>query len=183
VIHVLFVCTGNIFRSPMAEAFLSRISIDRSLDLTAESAGTLEGDRPVAPVALELMGASGPAMARHRSRLLDRPAIERADLVLGMCREHVREIVVVDPAAWPRTFTLKELVREGEARGPRQEHQQLSEWLAAVGDGRRRPDMAGASALDDVIDPVGGTVDQLKATAEEVRDLVERLVGLIQPQR
>jgi protein-tyrosine phosphatase len=181
-IHVLFVCTGNIYRSPMAEAFLSGISRRRQLDLTAGSAGTLEGDRPVAPVALELMGTEGPAMTGHRSRLIERSIIESADLVVGMCREHVREVVLVDPSAFPRTFTLKELVRRGETHGPRLD-QPVGEWLLAIGRGRRRDDLAGSSQLDDVIDPIGGTSDQLKATAEEIHDLVDRLVWLIEPRR
>jgi protein-tyrosine phosphatase len=167
----------------MAQAFLSGISRRRRLDLTAGSAGTLEGDRPVAPVALELMGTEGPAMAGHRSRLIERSMIESADLVVGMCREHVREIVFVDPSAFPYTFTLKELVRLGEAHGPRLKEQPVGDWLVAIGRGRRRDELAGSSQLDDVIDPIGGTTDQLKATAEEIHDLVDRMVWLIEPQR
>ena len=49
----------------------------------------------------------------HVARTLDASilAVEGHDLVLTMTREHLREVVALDPGAWPRTFTLKEIVR------------------------------------------------------------------------
>jgi hypothetical protein len=45
--------------------------------------------------------------------------IRHATLRIGLEREHVQEAVLLDGSAWPRTFTLKEIVRRGEEVGPR----------------------------------------------------------------
>jgi hypothetical protein len=82
--------------------------------------------------------------------------LQRADLVLGMERAHVRHAVLLEPEAWPRTFTLKELVRRGEELGSRPPVESPGAWLARAHEGRDRPDMLGDSLLDDVADPYGG---------------------------
>jgi len=179
--NILFVCTGNVFRSPMAQAFLGAMVRDQGLDITVESAGTLEGDRAVSPNVLDVIGTDGLDMSAHRSRLLDAEAVHRADLLLGMAREHVREAVLLDPSAWSHSFTLKELVRRGEALGARTRGQALSDWLEAAGAGRRREYLLSWSPTDDVEDPIGGGPAKVRATGEELRDLVGRLLILIAP--
>ncbi len=179
--HIVFVCTGNVFRSPMAQAFLSAMARDRHLNITVESMGTLPGDRPVSSDALAVIGSDGLDISDHRSRLLDAQGLRHADLVLGMAREHVREVVLLEPSAWPHTFTLKELVRRGEAVGPRSPGQPLPDWLVAVGVGRQRADLLGWSPADDVEDPMDGGSAKYRATAKEVHDLVGRLLALIEP--
>lgn len=179
--RVLFVCTGNVFRSPMAQAFLVALARSRNLDVTVESAGTLEGERVIVPGALDAIGSDGIDMSAHRSKLLDVPAIARADLVLGMAREHVREVVLLEPSAWDRTFTLKELVRLAESVGARERRQELDKWLAQVSAGRRRESMMGWSERDDVEDPVALGPSEYRRTGEEIRDLVARLVAQVWP--
>ncbi|MGH9030111.1 MAG: hypothetical protein ACRDV4_10930 [Acidimicrobiales bacterium] len=172
-------CTGNIFRSVMAEAYLAKVALDRDLDLTVESAGTLDGERPVSPAALEIIGRDGIDMSNHLSSTLSDEAVRRADLVLAMAREHLREVVLIDPEAWPRTFTLKEIVRRAEARGPRRHGVPFPNWLASLGQDRTREDLLGWSDSDDVADPVGGGPDVIRATGEEIHELVSRLVDLL----
>lgn len=182
-INVLFVCTGNVFRSPTAEAFLAKIAHQRHLELTVESAGILAGERLILPEALEVIGTKGVDMSAHRSRVLDIEAVNRADLALGMTREHVRELVLIEPGAWPRTFTLKELVRRGELLGARSAYQTLSQWLALIGQKRPREGLIGSSFADDVEDPLGRSPPQFQETAHELWDLVNRLVELIGPEK
>jgi protein-tyrosine phosphatase len=165
----------------MAQAFLGAMVRERGLDITVESAGTLEGDRPVPQDVLDVIGRDGLDMSAHRSRLLDADAVHRADIVLGMAREHVREAVLLDASALRRSFTLKELVRLGAQVGARQREQPLSDWLRTVGAGRRRDQLLGWSALDDIEDPVGAGPEKLRATGEELRELVSRLLDLIVP--
>jgi protein-tyrosine phosphatase len=104
--------------------------------------------------------------------------------VLGMTREHVREVVVLDPEAFARSFTLKELVRLGEAAGPRRPGEDLPEWLARVGDGRRRSDLMGVAPDPelDVADPIGGPLSGYERTAAEIDGLLERLVACVWPE-
>ena len=180
-INILFVCTGNVFRSPIAQAFLTKIARDRSLGLTVQSAGTLPGERSILPEALKVISARGVDISAHRSRQLGIADVGRAHLILGMAREHVREVALVDPEAWPRTFTLKELVRRGELLGARSPSQTLSQWLALIGQTRPREDLVGSSSADDVEDPLDRSLPQFQRTADELWDLVNRVVRLIEP--
>jgi hypothetical protein len=96
-----------------------------------------------------------------------------------MAREHVREAVLLHPDAWPRSFTLKELVRRGEEAGPRSADQPLVEWLDKVQAGRSRSDLLGVSVDDDVADPIGQRRPVYEKTADELDDLTRRLAALL----
>jgi hypothetical protein len=98
-----------------------------------------------------------------------------------MERLHVRDAVVADSSIWPRSFTLKEAVRRGEAVGPRRVGEALVTWIARVHEGRRTQDLLGASLDDDIADPAGGTRVEHEETADEIADLVARFVDLAWP--
>ena len=114
----------------------------------------------------------------HRSHQLVLENLAESDLILAMAREHLRSIVVAEPSVFPRTFTLKELVRRGTRVGPRRSGEELAGWLARAGAGRERTDLLGASRDDDVADPIGGPQSGYDAMAALLAELVERLVGL-----
>ena len=86
---VVFVCTGNICRSPLAEAIMRRAAQDRGLDLAVESAGTgaWEG-APASEGAYLIALERGLDLSSHRARLLTRDMVENADLILTMARHH-----------------------------------------------------------------------------------------------
>lgn len=180
--RVLFVCTGNIFRSAMAQGFLQTLAAKRGLELAVASAGTTPGVRPISPNALEVMGDDGLEMRDHRSRELVAEELRQSDVVLCMERAHVRRALVLEPGAWTKTFTLKELVRRGEAEGPRAPGEPVESWLQRVGRGRPRDELLGSSEDDDVADPVAAPMPVLRATAEEIRGLVNRLLDLLHPR-
>jgi protein-tyrosine phosphatase len=135
--------------------------------------------REAVAAVLALGDNSGPDISGHLSRMLTETDLERADLVLGLAREHVREAVMLAPAAWNWTFTVKELVRRGEAVGSRAEGQTLGDWLAAVSEGRSRRGLLGAAPTDDVADPIGGSQSTFDHTAAEIEELCRRLIGLL----
>ncbi len=148
----------------------------RGVDAHVHSAGLLMDGQSASPLSVEVMTARGLDLSMHRSRRMTRELLLAADLILGMAREHVRETVVLDPSLWPRTFTLKELVRRGEAVGPRGAHESLADWLARVGQGRRISDLTGSSPDDDVADPYGGPRTAYERMATELDGLIDRLV-------
>jgi len=131
--------------------------------------------------ALHTLGYIGPGLTTHRSHQLTRPLVTDADLVLGLARDHVREVVVRMPETWAKTFTLKELVRRGGAGGQRLGDEELTTWLARMGEGRSRQDLLGSSNADDVEDPIGGLPSAFEETAAEILGLCVSLAGLLWP--
>jgi hypothetical protein len=99
-----------------------------------------------------------------------------------MTRRHVRAIAVSDAKAWPRTFTMRELIRRGGDVGPRRSEQSLSKWLTLVNMGRQPINLLGADPNDDVSDPMGGVPDDYDEMVEALYGLTHELVGLLFPQ-
>ena len=168
----------------MAQAILSRLAIDQGIPAEIASVGLLPGGDPVPPEtqdALAVLGYNDGAIAAHQSRQLSGGEVASADLVLGLARDHVREVVVRWPETWGRTFTLKELVRRGEGVGPRRVDEELEEWLARVSEGRDRRDLLGSSNVDDVVDPIGGPPSMFEQVAVEIQGLCVSLTDLVWP--
>ncbi len=173
------VCTGNQCRSPMAEGLFRHQMERRGLPVQVSSAGLLVDGVPATSTAVEVLDRRGIDLSGHRSRVLNAEIVAASDLVLGMAREHVREAAVAVPAAFPRTFTLKELVRRGAEVGPRPESQSIGEWLELVHEGRTPSDVLGSSTEDDVDDPIGEPRAIYERTADEIEALVDQLTHLI----
>jgi protein-tyrosine-phosphatase len=165
----------------MAEALLARRLAASGATGSVRSAGLLREGDPPPPEVVSVMAAYGLDVAAHRSSLLRAEDLARAGLVLGMAREHVRHVVVADPAAWPRAFTLKELVRRGQQIGRGRPGESLACWLARIHADRDRRALLGDSPNDDVADPIGGPQEAYADTAARLDHLVARLVPLCGP--
>jgi protein-tyrosine-phosphatase len=163
----------------MAEGILRQRAADAGLAVNVSSAGLLAGGSPATPDAVDVVAQMGIQLAEHVSRRLDRNMIEDADLVLAMTREHLREAVVTDPAAFGRIFTLRELVRRLG--------QSPHAALADLHRGRKTADYMASNPDDDVADPVGQSRKVYAATAAELDALLTQLVDhldtLIVPAR
>jgi glycine hydroxymethyltransferase len=105
---ILFVCTGNICRSPMAEG-LFRHATQGRMDCQAISAGVgaMEGQPPSAH-AVRALKELGIDISHQRSRMLTPDLIERADYIFGMTHSHVDSINLLFPHAAEKTFLLRE---------------------------------------------------------------------------
>ena len=87
---ILFVCTANICRSPMAAAMFNALAEEGALPFQAESAGTaaLEGRR-MAENSLAALEEAGFYPKPNRARRVSEAMIEEAELVLAMTPQHV----------------------------------------------------------------------------------------------
>lgn len=178
---VLFVCTGNICRSPIAAGLLAARLGSSGPAVRVDSAGILDLDVPSPPEVIATGNDLGIDLADHRGRLITLADVRGATLILGMTRKHVREVVMMDPSAWTRTFTLRELVRRGQLMRPRDANQSLEDWLVFVNHGRRMVDLQGKSRKDDIADPLGGSMRGYRIAAETISGLVSELVRLAWP--
>jgi protein-tyrosine-phosphatase len=170
---VLFVCTGNICRSPTAEA-IARRELGRypGVPLRVSSAGShaLEGN-PAASRSLLAAAARGAALEAHHARELTRRRVRAAGLVLCMAAEHRPFVLSYDRSAARRTLVLAAFARAA----------MQWEWLA------RSPaelvDLAVEHARDlpgdDVDDPLGQPAEAYAACAERLDGLVTPVVAAL----
>lgn len=117
-VHVLFVCTGNICRSPTAERLTAAYAQEGGLDVTASSAGThgLVG-HPMDPTAAAVLEQFGGEPAGFLARRLTPRIAEEADVVLTMTARHRDAVLEVAPRKLRSTFTLLEAVALIDASG------------------------------------------------------------------
>jgi protein-tyrosine phosphatase len=166
----------------MAEVLLRRRLVSLGASVTVSSAGVLGNGRAATPEAVAVMHERGLDLSAHVSRPLDREVIAAADLILAMTREHVREVCAMDPGAWPRAFTLKELARRTSVVAPRGPTLPFADWLADVAEGRSMSDLIGSDDADDVEDPLGYGKGIYRGTADEIDGLLAAVVPAAWPE-
>jgi protein-tyrosine phosphatase len=187
VASILVVCTGNVCRSPIAEAILRSTLRERLGERapSVASAGTSGWAGSLAEEGSIVAAAErGFDLSAHRGRRLHERDLTDAALVIAMSSEHRDHIEDLHPRAAERTFTLKELVRLLERipsgdRPSTREHvnpQAMLRDLVGRADARRRASDLGNPADEGVIDPLGMPLATYRAVAAELEEWCVRLV-------
>ena len=108
--EVLFVCTGNICRSPIAEG-LFRELVHKNPDIEVSSAGisAYEGQGP-SDHSVEVLHDQGIDITAQRSQALTPEIVDKAAFIVGMTRGHRDVIRSYFPASAEKLFVLREFV-------------------------------------------------------------------------
>jgi len=104
---VLFVCTANVCRSPLAEAIFNVLAAEANVPWRSCSAGVaaLAGE-PIAPRAEAVLEELGISARGHRARQVDKAMLDEADLVLTMTPQHAAEVNRISTGSSPKVHTL-----------------------------------------------------------------------------
>ncbi|TMK85606.1 MAG: hypothetical protein E6G44_06575 [Actinobacteria bacterium] len=181
--EILFVCTGNICRSPMAEGFTRAELARRGITGigVASSGVSAWTDSSATAESVDALRELGVDISAHRARRVEPSMLGQAESVICMTAGQREAIVHTAPAVADKAFTLKEVVHLLAA---------VAEGAPAEGDSpveQLRRSVAAAAALRaggrieepidlDVADPIGLGAGTYRATAWEVQDLCRRMV-------
>lgn len=149
---ILFVCSGNSCRSPMAEGLLkSMLPDDIKEKVVVESAGTLgiEG-QPATPLAIAVADELGVDLRDHVSTGLSRERLEEADLILVMAPEHRDYIRRFYPEVLDNVFLLRQFDRD--------------------------PDDVANAVIED---PIGGDLEVYRACISLIHEELQRVLPRI----
>jgi len=153
--NILFVCTGNTCRSPMATEILKGMDDDVPLSkLKVDSCGTFAPeDIPATQEAIDVMDDMGLDIRRHRSKQFNIELAEWADIILTMEAKHIEQIEAMAPMAEGYTHTL-------------------------LGYAEHVDGYPGDSRFD-ISDPYGEPYEEYRECAEALADGIKRVVERI----
>src|SRR5437016_4996461 len=105
---VLFICTGNVCRSPMAEGIFRYAVQGRGDDrIFSAGLGAMEG-QPPKPYAVQAVREMTIDIYRQRSRMLTPELEQQTDYIFGMTHSHIDTVMLLYPHAAQKTFLLRE---------------------------------------------------------------------------
>jgi protein-tyrosine phosphatase len=185
---VIFVCTGNICRSPMAEQMLIQKAEQSKLPITVVSAGVMAmtGD-PMTPQSADAMTKRGFTPTKHISQDLTPKLLEEADLVLTATLDHRSEIARMLPKASKYSFTIDEFARlTSFLRAAPEFQEEFKKKPKETRDQYLKRAMHEAVLLrgmvptnldpKDVVDPYGESIEVYNQVAEHIDVMLEIIV-------
>jgi len=144
---IMFVCTGNTCRSPMAEGGLRKLLENKGLkNFDIYSTGTAAADGfPATTYAIEAAKLWDADISGHQSSPLTIQAIRNADMILCMTTHHCQDVLSIDSSAKDKTYLLTNYPDPG-CNG------------------------------DDIADPIGGSLDMYNQTFLEIGEELGRIL-------
>jgi protein-tyrosine phosphatase len=174
---VLFVCTGNVCRSPIAERLMQlRMRNQREIVASSAGMGALVGHEMDGPSALALRELGGDPTG-HVARQLDRRLADACDLILTAETRQRDAFVRDDPMSFRRTFTMREFGRLGAGLKPLDSVtvDALRERVVEVA--AHRGNVAPPGLGDDEIgDPFGADLEVARLCAAQIAASVNAIV-------
>ena len=188
---VLFVCTGNLVRSPIAlESARSRWSaLDPSIRFS--SAGTYAIDGAIPPeMAITAADQIGVNVRNHRAQALTPEMVHSSDLILVAERSHRAEIASMVPASSKYVFTLVQFARIATAlqaspyaiANPVEDREAALGFVSAVAQSRELSSIDGPD-LDDIDDPFGRRQTDYDRAAARIDGAVNHLLSALRGSR
>ena len=189
MLELLTVCTGNICRSPLAEALLRERLAPLDVQVTSAGTGALV-DYGMTPEAARLAADHGvPDVASHRARLLTEGLLETPDLIFAMSREHRRYIADLAPRRLRSTFTLREFARLAQLAsdesiaaavvGASDPHEALRLAAARVAAMRSEAEPPADASDDDIVDPYRRSWKTYQLSASQLVPAVDEVVRVV----
>ena len=106
--QILFVCTGNTCRSPIAEYLAKRIINEKDLKFRVASAGFTADGMQISENSERVLALNGIDASEHKSTLLNEENLRKSWLVLTMTANHKNKILQLYPASTSKVYTLSE---------------------------------------------------------------------------
>jgi protein-tyrosine phosphatase len=107
---ILFVCTGNTCRSPLAEALTRVLAAQIGLAVDVRSAGLAAEPGTPASMEAQLAVAKYADLSQHRSQSVTEEHLDWADVVVVMTTSHLKQLLTSWPQAETKAFTLAALM-------------------------------------------------------------------------
>lgn len=189
MLRILFVCTGNTCRSPLAEGLLRIRVHQEGLAAEVRSAGvSAVTGGPISRNSASLLQEAG-FKDSISSLAIQESEVNWADLILTMTMGHKRTVIQRFPSAIEKTFTLKEyalddahILQAIEEREQLVTELQLKQALSqavSVEERSRIFKLEHAIPDFDISDPFGGSIEIYRQTAEEISGSLDKLVQKI----
>ncbi|MFT4185659.1 MAG: hypothetical protein QM613_00270 [Micrococcaceae bacterium] len=177
---IMFVCTGNICRSPFGErvlqAGLDKISPNKFEVTSSGTYGMLSYDGMAAKSA-ELAESFGAEVNDFEPRRMNDQMIEESDLIFGLTQEHRAEIMSRVPKATRKTFTLREFARCLALAKLPDAKDTYAAWTDLVSQcADLRSQVSVEAEDDDVIDPYSRSMRTYKKMASQIMPAIDQIL-------
>ncbi|MDO9565307.1 MAG: hypothetical protein Q7J15_00970 [Candidatus Desulfaltia sp.] len=113
--HILFVCTGNICRSPFAEGLLRKLAQENGLDnIVADSAGLLAlSGNSATGLAQKVAAEYDVDLSQHMAKSAKEDIVNKSDLILVMENSHLKNLLDAFSEAEGKVFLIRRFARFG----------------------------------------------------------------------